>query len=590
MGVPRLREVIDATKKIKTPSVTITLLPQYGNDQIATERFAQTLVYTTLGHLVESATTIWDPNPLSTIIEEDTTLVEDANMFRNPVLLKSASRWIIRLILNRGVTLSRGLTPRDVANTIREYVAENADVVYSQTNSDQWIIRITLLNIRDMAAMAVPEENKERVHIERVLTQTEMCRLQMAIVLGGVCGISDATPRQIQHHGIDSKSGGLIVKNEWVIDTQGTALEEVWALDGVDWKRTVSNDLHEIFELLGIEAVSQVLFQEIKTVLSFDGSYVNDRHIAMVVKTMCLRGFLMPMSRHGINRQDTGVLMRISFEESVEMLMNAAVFNEVDHLKGITENIIVGVTAPMGTGSVKLMIDPEYQKQMQNIVYGKPKVTQKQQRILRSMITEWNLSTLHQSDDLDHLDRPPSPPSTPLCLNATNLPPPTFELPPTSSSFVFLPPFLRDIVAPPPPSSPLVPVVDENNMDCNDVEYKSDFIFGKRQYRPSSPDLEPRPEKMRRVHFEEKKTLHEYRPSSPELSSLPVPRHTASYIPLSIAPPPVWEDTNNMKVNEPVTAKQDSEPLLGTLELTNLSSLLSNLAPYLLDKNFPSQQ
>jgi DNA-directed RNA polymerase II subunit RPB1 len=50
-------------------------------------------------------------------------------------------------------------------------------------------------------------------------------------------------------------------------------------------------------------------------------------------------------------------LRKCSFEETVEILLEAAVYAEFDSLKGITENIIMGQLAPFGTGCFDLVID-----------------------------------------------------------------------------------------------------------------------------------------------------------------------------------------------------------------------------------------
>jgi len=97
----------------------------------------------------------------------------------------------------------------------------------------------------------------------------------------------------------------------------------------VDHRRTFSNDVCEIGRVLGIEACRAALCNEIKNVISFDGSYVNYRHLAMLVDTMTFRGYLTPVTRHGINRIDSGPLMRASFEETCEIFMDAAVYAEV---------------------------------------------------------------------------------------------------------------------------------------------------------------------------------------------------------------------------------------------------------------------
>jgi DNA-directed RNA polymerase II subunit RPB1 len=93
---------------------------------------------------------------------------------------------------------------------------------------------------------------------------------------------------------------------------------------------------------LGIEAVRMSLINELRKVLNFYGIYVNYRHVSTLCDIMTQRGILTSITRHGINRVETGPLRKCSFEETVEILMEAAVYAETDHLNGITENIIMG--------------------------------------------------------------------------------------------------------------------------------------------------------------------------------------------------------------------------------------------------------
>ena len=69
--------------------------------------------------------------------------------------------------------------------------------------------------------------------------------------------------------------------------------------------------------MLGIEAVRKAVEKELHHVISFDGSYVNYRHLALLCDIMTCRGHLMAITRHGVNRQEIGALMRCSFEETV---------------------------------------------------------------------------------------------------------------------------------------------------------------------------------------------------------------------------------------------------------------------------------
>jgi len=92
-------------------------------------------------------------------------------------------------------------------------------------------------------------------------------------------------------------------------------------------------------------------------VLNSYGIYVNYRHLATLTDVMTQRGTLMSIARHGINRIDSGALRKCSFEETVEILLEAAVHAEDDGLSGITENIVMGQLAPMGTGCFNLNVD-----------------------------------------------------------------------------------------------------------------------------------------------------------------------------------------------------------------------------------------
>merc|ERR1719498_1820907 len=86
---------------------------------------------------------------------------------------------------------------------------------------------------------------------------------------------------------------------------------------------------------------------------------------------MTFSGHLMAVSRHGINRGEAGPMLRASFEETVEVLMNAAMYSQFDTLDGVTENIMMGQLARVGTGIVDLLVD--YDKLQNAIEYNSGK-------------------------------------------------------------------------------------------------------------------------------------------------------------------------------------------------------------------------
>lgn len=159
-------------------------------------------------------------------------------------------------------------------------------------------------------------------------------------------------------HKFDPNTGAYEeLKGNWLIETDGVALAKVFAIEEVDATRTTSNNVIEIFSVLGIEAARASLIRELRLVLGTYDIYVNYRHISILVDVMTQRGILTAITRHGINRVDSGPLRKCSFEETAEILLEAAFFGEFDPLSGITENIIFGQLAPYGTGAFDLVVD-----------------------------------------------------------------------------------------------------------------------------------------------------------------------------------------------------------------------------------------
>ena len=155
------------------------------------------------------------------------------------------------------------------------------------------------------------------------------------------------------------ETGAFKSLTEWILETDGTNLMRVLSEEFVDPVRTTSNDMCEILSVLGIEAVRRAMEKEMNHVLSFDGTYVNYRHLALLCEVMTVQGHLMAIARHGINRQDCGALMRCSFEETVDALMEAASSTETDPIKGVSENVIMGKMGRFGTGCFDLLLDAE---------------------------------------------------------------------------------------------------------------------------------------------------------------------------------------------------------------------------------------
>ena len=143
---------------------------------------------------------------------------------------------------------------------------------------------------------------------------------------------------------------------EWKVQTSGSNLQKVRAIEGVDKTRTTTNNTFEIYQTLGIEAARQALVKEIMGTLEEQGLEVDIRHIYLVADLMTSKGFLQQIGRHGVAGTKTSVLARAAFEITVPTLAEAAVRGETEDLKGVTENVIVGLPIPVGTGMIDVFM------------------------------------------------------------------------------------------------------------------------------------------------------------------------------------------------------------------------------------------
>jgi len=147
-------------------------------------------------------------------------------------------------------------------------------------------------------------------------------------------------------------------KGEWVIRTDGSNLPKAFEVPGIDPTRTTTNHIEEIAKTLGIEAARNAIIREAINVLEEQGLDVDIRHVMLVAEVMTATGEVHQIGRHGISGEKASVLARAAFEITVPNIVEAAVKGESDPLKGVTENVIVGQSIPIGTGLVALYMGP----------------------------------------------------------------------------------------------------------------------------------------------------------------------------------------------------------------------------------------
>ncbi len=161
--------------------------------------------------------------------------------------------------------------------------------------------------------------------------------------------------------GIDGITRAVLSKTEgyWKIVTEGSNLKEVLTVEGVDAPNVMTNSILEVADVLGIEAARNSIIHEAMGTLGEAGLDVDIRHIMLVADLMTNDGYVKAIGRHGVSGKKSSVLARAAFEITAAHLLHAAMVGEVDHLEGVTENIIVGQPVTLGTGAVNLIYTPK---------------------------------------------------------------------------------------------------------------------------------------------------------------------------------------------------------------------------------------
>ena len=161
--------------------------------------------------------------------------------------------------------------------------------------------------------------------------------------------------------GIRGVKRGLLTPSddgkEWIIKTEGTNMQGVIQIEGVDVTRTGSNHIHEIEKLYGVEAARKMIILEAQKVLEQQGLDVDLRHLLILSDLMCYSGSIQSIGRHGISGSKSSVFARAAFEVTVNQLLDAGLYGEEERLLGIPENVIVGQISPIGSGRVNVMFD-----------------------------------------------------------------------------------------------------------------------------------------------------------------------------------------------------------------------------------------
>ena len=368
-GVPRIEEILSLSSEPKNPSLTIYLKEE---DETQKEK-AQTIMYmiehTKLVEIVKSIEICFDPDDLNTLISEDKDTIQQFRAFESMVAScaevnlandeNEKSKWIIRMEMDPEIMLEKNITMDDVNFTLNNCYENQINCVYSDYNADKLVFRVRMNEViknnsgkSGGAKTKLPLDQSDQIYILKNFQD----QLLQNVVLRGIKGINKVILRKIKDNVVE-KNGLYKREDIWVLDTMGTNLLEILGIDYIDNTRTFSNDIVEIYHVLGIEAARQAIYNELVDVIEFDGAYVNYHNYSILVDRMTFTSKMISIFRHGINNDNIGPIAKASFEETPEMFLKAARHAELDTLKGISANVMCGQEGFFGTSAFQIVLD-----------------------------------------------------------------------------------------------------------------------------------------------------------------------------------------------------------------------------------------
>jgi DNA-directed RNA polymerase beta' subunit len=381
-GVPRIEEILSLSSEPKNPSLTVYLKPEEEMEREKAQRIMYLLEHTKMAELVSSTEICFDPDDLNTMIAEDATTMEQYRAFESMVDeclnqvdpdTNEKSKWILRMEMNPEVMLEKNISMDDVHFTIQNTYGNDISCIYTDYNADKLVFRIRMNSVlkqnskgqQAKKAKMNPLDQSDQIY----LLKNFQDQLLENIVIRGIKKIGKVILRKIKDN-VTEVNGSYKKQDIWVLDTIGSNLLDILAIDFIDANRTFSNDIVEIYEVLGIEAARQTIQNELAEVIEFDGTYINYHHLSVLCDRMTFTNKMISIFRHGINNDNIGPIAKASFEETPEMFLKAARHAELDTMRGVSANVMCGQEGLFGTNAFQVVLDLEEMRKLEEVILG----------------------------------------------------------------------------------------------------------------------------------------------------------------------------------------------------------------------------
>ena len=362
-GVPRVEEILSLSENPKRPALTIALHHEDEGDRAKAQSVMTMIEHTKLGDVVSAAQICFDPSDAASQIEDDALSIKQFIEFEKMVdecegvedNEVDVSKWIMRFEIDKETMLDKNITMDDINFAIKNSYKDDISCVFTDYNSDKLIFRLRLNKIlqnKSKKKNSNPLDQSDEIY----LLKNFQDNLLENVLLRGVKDIDKVMLRKDPSNMV-YEEGKYVRKDAWVLDTSGSNLIDVLALDYIDYTRTVSNSITEVYSVLGIEAARASIYNEFVEVLQDNDTYINEHHLTLLCDRMTYSAKMISIFRHGINNDDIGPIAKASFEETPEQFLKAARHAELDILRGVSASVMCGQEGYFGTNSFQVYLD-----------------------------------------------------------------------------------------------------------------------------------------------------------------------------------------------------------------------------------------
>ena len=359
LGVPRLREIISLTKEIKTPTMQIYM--EDNNNYNKTKIISSYIKTTHIKDLITNYSIIFEHNNDNIIKKDKVSNMLSISIGNNTNLKAENIPFVLRLEINKNMLVQRDMSLLDIKIQFTNYWKKNFGNIKNIKKQYKNII----MNIINCGIMS-NNDNSEIpiIHIRFNMKNYDMFELIdikdliLNIKLKGIDNITNVY-NPVERQYIDYTNDKLETKKEYFISTEGQNIINIRYIKGIDLNRTITNDIIKTYKYFGVEAARSIIIKELTNVFVSGGNDVNYHHLSILVDLIINNGKLTSIDRHGLGKLDNGPLSKASFERPVDILLNAAIYNEVDDMNSVSSRIIAGRTIDGGTCCFDVLMDNE---------------------------------------------------------------------------------------------------------------------------------------------------------------------------------------------------------------------------------------